>query len=69
MEKFKSKLELSQLLTEQEVDKLADTVITILLQEPNLIELQSPQHIVGDIHGQFYDFLKMMEEVSSYCLN
>ena len=68
MEQFKSKLEQSQLLTEQEVDQLADAVITTLIQEPNLVELSSPQHIVGDIHGQFYDFLKMMKEVSSYRL-
>lgn len=68
MEQLKNKLEQSKLLTEQQVDNLADTAITILLQEPNLIELQSPQYVIGDIHGQFYDFMKMMKEVSIFML-
>lgn len=65
MEGLKHKLEQSQLLTEGEVGRLAQTAIEVLLQEPNLLELASPQHIVGDIHGQFYDLLQMMRLTST----
>ncbi len=29
-----------------------------------MVEVRSPQYVVGDVHGQFYDFLKMLREVS-----
>nr|XP_027200358.1 serine/threonine-protein phosphatase 5-like [Dermatophagoides pteronyssinus] len=29
--------------------------------EPNVLELEEPLIIVGDIHGQFYDFVKILE--------
>eukprot|EP00741_Cyanophora_paradoxa_P013415 tig00020685_g12954.t1 len=32
-----------------------------LRKEPNLLKLTSPVTIVGDIHGQFYDMLRMFE--------
>jgi serine/threonine-protein phosphatase 2B catalytic subunit len=34
---------------------------TLFRREPNLIELQDPVTIVGDIHGQFYDMLKLLD--------
>ena len=64
MEAFKLKLQQSELLTEAELDLLADTVISLLSQEPNLLELSSPLHIVGDIHGQFFDLLEMLQSTS-----
>lgn len=35
----------------------------MLLQEPNVIEVSGSNYVVGDIHGQFYDMLKMLHEV------
>lgn len=30
-------------------------------KEPNLLNVQDPAALIGDIHGQFYDFLKVLE--------
>jgi serine/threonine-protein phosphatase 2B catalytic subunit len=41
------------------------TIITkatdIFRREPNLIQLQDPVTVVGDVHGQFYDLLKILD--------
>jgi serine/threonine-protein phosphatase 2B catalytic subunit len=31
--------------------------------EPNILKMQEPVIIVGDIHGQFYDMIHMFEKV------
>lgn len=33
----------------------------MLESEPNLVRVQDPVTIVGDIHGQFYDFIKLID--------
>jgi serine/threonine-protein phosphatase 2B catalytic subunit len=30
-------------------------------KEPNLLSLHDPVTVVGDIHGQYYDFVKMLD--------
>ena len=37
--------------------KIIELAEQIFLTEPNLIRLESPANLVGDIHGQFYDLL------------
>jgi serine/threonine-protein phosphatase 2B catalytic subunit len=32
-----------------------------LEKEPNLLSLHDPVTVVGDIHGQYYDFVKMLD--------
>lgn len=33
----------------------------MLKKEPNLLKLKDPVTVVGDIHGQFYDFVKLLD--------
>lgn len=37
------------------------TATQLLRNEPTLIILQDPITVVGDIHGQYYDFLEILE--------
>lgn len=40
---------------------MLSTSFIIIEDEPNMIEIRDPITIVGDIHGQYYDFLKLLE--------
>ncbi|CAG9321263.1 unnamed protein product [Blepharisma stoltei] len=46
-------------LYKADVLKIVELAINILKDEPNLLALQDPVTIVGDIHGQYFDLLKM----------
>lgn len=39
---------------------------TLLRQESNLLQLEEPVVVVGDIHGQFYDLVKLIEIGGSF---
>eukprot|EP01066_Platyproteum_vivax_P010855 Platyproteum_vivax@DN4888_c0_g1_i1.p1 len=50
---------------------LIKRVTNIVGQEPNLLRLKDPITVVGDIHGQYYDFVKLLDvggdpEVTQY---
>lgn len=48
-------------LPEQEIKQLCDLVKSLLLEESNIQPVCSPVTICGDIHGQFWDLLKLLE--------
>ena len=50
-----------RLLPTQTVQQLCHTLKTQLLTTPNIIALQSPVTIVGDIHGQYHDLLEIFQ--------
>ena len=48
-------------LTESEIKNLCVKSREIYISQPILLELEAPIKIVGDIHGQYYDFLKVLD--------
>ena len=48
-------------LSEAEIKWLCNTSKEIFLNQPVLLELEAPIKICGDIHGQFYDLLRLFE--------
>ena len=48
-------------LTEAEVKSLCLRSRDIFMTQPILLELEAPIKICGDIHGQYYDLLRLFE--------
>lgn len=48
-------------LSESEIRQLCSISKNIFMQQPNLLELEAPIKICGDIHGQYSDLLRLFE--------
>ncbi|KAL3611206.1 hypothetical protein D5086_002226 [Populus alba] len=48
-------------LSENEIRQLCAVAKEIFLQQPNLLELEAPIKLCGDIHGQYSDLLRLFE--------
>ena len=44
---------------------LLERVTEVLKKEPNVLRLEAPTQVVGDIHGQFYDLLNLLSKGGS----
>ena len=49
------------LLAERDAAEIVNRAATILRKEPNLLRLNDPITVCGDVHGQFYDLCKLFE--------
>ena len=48
-------------LGEDEIKFLIDKSLQIIKVQKMLVELEAPLHVCGDIHGQYYDLLRIFE--------
>lgn len=49
------------MLSENEINQLCIVSKGIFLNQPNLLELEAPIKICGDVHGQYSDLLRLFE--------
>ena len=48
-------------LKEDQIKFLIDKSLQIIKEQKMLVELEAPLHVCGDIHGQYYDLLRIFE--------
>jgi diadenosine tetraphosphatase ApaH/serine/threonine PP2A family protein phosphatase len=61
---IREQMDAGKILSEDEVAQILATLSTLLYQEDNVLVLQSPIVIVGDVHGQYED-LKLLFELAA----
>ncbi|RVD92659.1 Serine-threonine phosphatase catalytic subunit [Tubulinosema ratisbonensis] len=48
-------------LTNQQITYILERSVKVLKKEKNLLEIITPAHVIGDIHGQFFDLYELLK--------
>ncbi|KAM3184102.1 hypothetical protein ACTXT7_009029 [Hymenolepis weldensis] len=51
------------IMTQEEIEQVCRIIKPIIQCEPILLELESPIYILGDLHGQFHDLLRIFDMI------
>jgi serine/threonine-protein phosphatase 2B catalytic subunit len=49
-------------LTKEQACRILKSAIQLLKSEPNMIQIDEPVCVVGDLHGQYFDLLNMLQK-------
>ncbi|KAF8926521.1 putative PPG1-phosphoprotein phosphatase PPG catalytic chain [Dissophora ornata] len=55
-----------RLLAESVIKEICEKTKELLMSESNVVHINAPVTVVGDIHGQFYDLLEIFK-IGGYC--
>lgn len=61
LEKLKAHLVGEGRLSKPDAARLVSTATQVFKKEPNLLDVPQPVTVCGDVHGQFYDLMKLFE--------
>lgn len=66
MDECISRLYKKELLAESVIEAICAKTKELLMRESNVVHVQAPVTVVGDIHGQFYDLIEIFR-IGGYC--
>lgn len=55
-----------ELLAESVIEAICAKTKELLMQESNVVHVQAPVTVVGDIHGQFFDLIEIFK-IGGWC--
>jgi hypothetical protein len=61
-----SRLYKKELLAESVIEAICAKTKELLMRESNVVHVQAPITVVGDIHGQFYDLIEIFK-IGGFC--
>jgi serine/threonine-protein phosphatase PPG1 len=61
-----SRLYNKELLAESVIEAICAKAKELLMRESNVVHIQAPVTVVGDIHGQFFDMIEIFK-IGGHC--
>jgi serine/threonine-protein phosphatase PPG1 len=55
-----------ELLAESVIEAICAKTKELLMKESNVVHIQAPVTVVGDIHGQFFDLIEIFK-IGGFC--